>query len=363
MAKSAGLLTAGIMDHDTVAGAREFVGAGEAAGIATTVGLECRCSMLGTPFEGRRLNNPDQKSIAYVGLYGIPKCMLGRVRDFITPYKELRNIRNRGMTDMLDEIFAPYGIRLNFFSDVVPISMASQGGSITERHILYALADKLITRFGAGAGLTVFLADTFGVDISSAMRKKLESPETAYYIYHLLGLLKGGFMDRFYIDARDELPRISEFITLARETGAIPTYAYLGDVRDSVTGDKQDAAFEDGYLDELAAWLPAAGFLAVTYMPARNTARQLDRIAALCVRHGLFQISGEDINSPFQSFICNALEDPRHANLIEATWALIGHEKAAADNPSLGMFSPQTVAETPDLNERIAKFAVIGRGV
>ena len=360
-ARSAGLLTAGIMDHDTVAGAREFIEAGEASGIATTVGLECRCSMAGTPFEGRRLNNPDQKSVAYLALHGIPHGSLDRVQNFMAPYRAARSKRSRRMTERLDEIFAPYGLGLDFEGDVAPISLAAQGGTITERHILFALAGKLTAAFGAGAGLTDFLEHTFGIDIPSGLREKLAEPETPYYQYHLLGLLKGNFMDRFYIDAGEELPHVADFVKLAEEIGAVAAYAYLGDVKNSVTGDKKDNAFEDTYIGELAAWLKTAGFHAMTYMPARNTPAQLDRVMALCERHGLFQISGEDINSPFQSFICPALEDPRYSHLIDATWALIGHEKAATRDPALGLFSPRTVAKTPNLYERIKIFADIGR--
>jgi len=360
-ARSAGLLTAGIMDHDTVAGAEEFVRAGEAAGIATTVGMECRCSMSGTPFEGRRLNNPDQKSVAYLALHGIPRCKLDCVQAFITPYREARIVRGRAMAARLDGIFAPYGIRLDFDRDVLPISMAHRGGTVTERHILFALAGKLISYCGAGTGLIEFLGGSFGVNITGETRGKLADPGARFYEYYLLGLLKAVFMDMFYIDAGDELPHVTDFIRLARESGGIPAYAYLGDVQNSVTGDKKDAAYEDAYLDELIAWLPGVGFAAVTYMPARNSAGQLDRIAALCRRHALFQISGEDINSPFQSFICRALEDPRHAPLIDATWALVGHERAAAGDPVMGMFSAQTVAAAPSLDERIRRFAEIGR--
>jgi hypothetical protein len=41
----------------------------------------------------------------------------------------------------------------------------------------------------------------------------------------------------------------------------------------------------------------------------------------------MFEISGEDINTPRQSFVIRAMEDPKFANLIEATWKLIEHEK------------------------------------
>jgi len=59
-AKAAGLLTAGLMDHDSIGGGPEFRAAGALAGIGVTCGLECRASLAGTPFETRKLNSPDQ---------------------------------------------------------------------------------------------------------------------------------------------------------------------------------------------------------------------------------------------------------------------------------------------------------------
>ena len=62
-------------------------------------------------------------------------------------------------------------------------------------------------------------------------------------------------------------------------------------------------------------------------MPTRNTPAQLARLRSLCEQDNMFQISGEDINSPRQSFIIRAMENPMFHNLIDATWKLIEHEK------------------------------------
>ena len=121
---------------------------------------------------------------------------------------------------------------------------------------------------------------------------------------------------------------------LADRLGAISAYAYLGDVGESPTGDKKAQKFEDDYLDELFDTLADCGFDAVTYMPSRNTKEQLARVMRMCDERGLFQISGEDINSPRQSFVCEALKDYPH--LMKATYALIGHELAATDDLSSG---------------------------
>jgi len=94
----------------------------------------------------------------------------------------------------------------------------------------------------------------------------------------------------------------------------------------------------------------------LSYMPSRNTREQLIRLRSLCDKHGLFQISGEDINQPRQAFVCEAMRDPMFSNLFDAAWALIGHERLASEQLAKGMFSSQTIDSLPGLTDRIVYF-------
>jgi len=329
MAWSSGLATAGIMDHDSVGGAEEFIEAGKIIGLPVTVGFECRVSVQGTPLEGKRINNPDQRSVAYLTMHGIPHQMLEEAESFLAPYRAKRNDRNILMLNKLNDYLASYDIRLGFGRDVLPLSEHVSGGSVTERHLLYAL--------------------------SSAIA------ENDLHRYFLLGLFKAQLVSSFYIDAKDELPHISDFMCLAEKLGAVPAYPYLGDIGVSVTGDKKAQAFEDSFLDELMEFLAKIGMRAITYMPARNTMEQLKRVMSLCESYGFFQISGEDINSPFQKFICEKIETPEFQHLIESAWALIGHEIAAGQGLSKGMFSEKSMSNIPDINDRVKHYAELAR--
>ncbi len=326
MAYNAGLKTAGIMDHDSLSGAREFIEAGKIVGILTTIGAECRVSMKNTPFADRRINNPDQKGIAYCTIHGVPHQHIDEVIDFFRPYTAKRNERNRKMTDRINELTAPYAIHMDFDKDVVPLSEFSNGGSITERHLLFALAGKMTERFGRGAAVVRFLTEDMGITLSGKARAYLEDSGNPYYEYDLLGTLKSSLIEKIYIDADEECPDVTEVVALADRIDAFSCYAYLGDVGDSVTGDKKTQKFEDDYLEELFAVVKELKFKAITYMPSRNTMEQLRRVRALCEKYDFFQISGEDINSPRQSFICEALRNPEFANLYESTMTLIRHE-------------------------------------
>jgi hypothetical protein len=361
MSVLAGLATAGIMDHDSISGAEEFIAAGRVAGLATTVGLECRCDFAGTPLEGRRLNNPDQLSAAYVALHGIPHPRIPEVREYFRPLQAARNLRNRRMVERLNQVLARPELALDFQRDVLPLSRHAEDGTVTERHILFALALRLLQSHGQGQDLVAYLEQTLGLPLTARVRSYLLDPANPHYAYDLLGALKSDLVEAFYVEAREECPGVRDILAFARGIGAISAYAYLGDIRESVTGDKKAQRFEDGYLEELFQVIHELGFQAVTYMPNRNTAAQLERVQSLCARHDLLQVSGVDINSPRQSFACPELRQPQFRHLIEATWALIGHELEASRDPARGLFAPETVRRYPQLRERVAAFAALGR--
>jgi L-fuculose-phosphate aldolase len=321
MAYTSGLMTAGIMDHDSVAGCKEFIKAGEIVGIATTIGVECRADFSKTKLNGKQINNPDQKSIGYVALHSIPHKNIDIVAKFFKPYTEKRNIRNKKMVDILNR---EYGFNLDWEKDIVSISKLNEGGSITERHILFALANKILKQKD---DVVSYLKNEMKINLSEKNIEFLKDRENPFIQYDLLGALKSELVEKFYIDATDECPDIKEIVALSKKVGAICAYAYLGDVADSVTGDKKTQKFEDDYLDMLFEVISELGFDAVTYMPTRNSLHQLVRLKDLCEKYELMEISGEDINSPRQVFICGALKNPIFKNLIHSTWELIRHER------------------------------------
>ena len=356
-ARMAGLATCGLMDHDSIAGAEEFLAAAQAIGMGATIGIECRVSFANSPFASRRINNPDQDGIVYMALHGVPHTQTGRVNEFFAPYRAKRNVRNAKMVAAVNGLMAKYGVTLDFEKDVLPLSNAAKGGSVTERHLSRALSEKLLARYPEGAALVRFLEEDMGFAISAKVRGYLMDEANPFRMYDLLGFIKSDVIGKFYIPATDECPDVRDVLALSEEVGAISAYAYLGDVGDSVTGDKRAQKFEDDYLDELVPFLKELGFRAITYMPSRNTMAQLNRVRALCEQYGLMQISGEDINSPRQSFVCEAQRDPAFAHLITATWALIAHEWRATANPEDGLFSAKSVEKWPSLAERLSAFA------
>lgn len=322
-ARMEGLCTAGIIDHDSIAGAREFLEAARLVEIPVTVGMECRASMDGTRLQGRRTNNPDQVGVSYMTIQSVPHDKIEALNQWFAPYRAARDRRNR---QMIDKINALLEEDLDYDRDVLPLSMHHEGGGVTERHLMYALAKKMVARAGKGQPMVDYLG-SIGLTLSEKQKAQMLDTVYPFYEYDLLGILKSAFVPQIYIDATDECPNITQLVALCREMDAYLCYAYLGDVGDSVTGDKKAQKFEDDYLEDVFECLKEVGVKAVTYMPTRNTPAQLKRLRGLCEAYGMFQISGEDINSPRQSFVIRAMEDPQFQNLIDATWQLIEHEK------------------------------------
>jgi hypothetical protein len=362
-AQEAGLAAVGIMDHDSVSGAAEMRRAGELLGIATTTGVELRVSVEGTALAGRKINNPDSMGNLYMAIHGIPLQSIPAAQSFLKPLHAAREARDRRMVEALNGILPGYGLRtLDWEKDVRSSSRAGEGGSLTERHILFAVARVIVQTIGTGNPLLSYLKDTIGITAPGRLAGYLADPENDFLLFDLLGLLKSSFIGKVYIqpDAEECIP-VERGVRVAEELGGISAYAYLGDVSDSPTGDKKAERFEDGYLDLLMEEVKRLGFRAITYMPPRNTMPQLRRLQGLCAKHGFMEISGVDINSPRQSFNCPELALPEFSHLMSATWALIAHERLSEAAPRYGLFHQSNPLAGRPLVERIAAYAEVGR--
>ena len=372
--REAGLQVVGSVDHDSVAAAGEMRDAGAILGMGVVTGFECRVMLHSVdevaagraPFADRKLNNPDSAGVAYMTVQGIPAHARQEAEDFLRPIRTARLERTRRMTERANEVLAALGApTLSFEDDVTGISQYASGGTVTERHLLYAMSQSLIACFGRGESLTDGLQG-MGIAIPEPLRDAFADAENRFLPHDLLGLLKAEYLEQFYVQPErmaegGELPDARTVVEFALRIGAIPCYAYLGDVSASPTGDKKAEAFEDSYLDELVAHLDELGFPAITFMPPRNTAAQLERISALADAHGMIQVSGVDINQPRQVFSCPELAEPRFAHLNDSTWALVAHEMLSQQDPRRGLLHPENpMAELP-LSERITAYGELGR--
>jgi len=358
----AGLDAVGIIDHESISGCQEMEDAGRLIGLPTTCGCELRVSANGTKLEGRKINNPDSPSLLYMVCHGIPSRSRSKFDAFLKPIRRARAKRMKRQVAALNEILMDAGLMLlDFRADVESISMSQRGGSITERHIFYALAQKMLARFGRGAPLISALRKSLSLEIPALAEERLSDKDNSHFLYDLLGLFKSALAPNFYQEPSPEecLP-VMRVCEMVNDWGAISCYPYLGDVGNSPTGDKRAEAFEDSWLNELFEELPRLGFKALTYMPPRNSFAQLARVRKLCRRKGLMEISGVDINSSRQSFRCPELNRQEFHHLTDSTWALIAHEYLSSYG-GFGLFDSESPFGNMPLDERIGIYAGVGR--
>jgi hypothetical protein len=365
MARVSGLRAVGSVDHDSIAAAHEMLEAGKIVEMGTTVGCELRVNFSDTSVEGRKFNSPDAPNIAYLVIHGVPEPRVSQVMRFLEPVHQARNRRNIAQVERLNGLLAEVSLPgIDFETDVRGISMAAEGGSITERHILYALARRIMAEVEPGPELVGFLRKRLRIAISDRLESLLADSENPHYVYDLLGVLKSSFLPRFFLQpGEEECISVYTVVDFANSISALPSYAYLGDITESATGDKKPEKFEDEYLDDLVPELARIGFRSVTYMPPRNTVEQLRRVQRLCADHGLVEISGVDINSSRQSFRCPEVRQPDFRHLFQSTWALIAHEKLASCDEKYGLFAEDNPFGALPLAERMAKYAEIGQRI
>lgn len=359
----AGLGIVGSIDHDSIGAANEMLDAGTRIGIATTIGFEVRCGFQDTPFANKKINNPDSEGIVYMCVHGVPRKAIDEVDEFLSPIRCVRNERNRAQVEALNRLISNSGLQpIDFDNDIVPLSRWDLGGSITERHILHAFAQKILDHVPEGEPVVSFLENNLKIAVTGKIRTFLLDPQNPHYIYDLLGILKGNYLPRFFIQpSREETVDVRKVVAFARSIGAIPAYAYLGDIEESVTGDKKAESFEDAFLDELVSYLAGIGFPAITYMPPRNTKAQMNRLQNLCKRYGLMEISGVDINSSRQSFNCPEMLEEGCSHLVDSAWALVAHEKLTNHESKWDLFNPENPFSSKTLEERLHLYANLGR--
>ena len=369
MAKDARLGAAGSVDHDSIGAAEEMLEACEILGIGGCVGFEVRVSFRTgadgnrSPFADKKLNNPDSQGYAYMTVQGIPRQNISRAAEFLVPIRAERLKRTRAMTVSANALLREAGFpEIDFDGDIIAKSKYNEGGGITERHLLAAMADKIIQKYGNGHDIVIGLKEKMGITVSNTLAVRIICFDYPHYLYDLLGILKAHLLPSIYIQPGEEECIPANMVTaFAESISAIPAYAYLGDVGESPTGDKKAEKFEDDYIEELFAELSRLGYRAVAYMPPRNTLEQLLRLQKLCAKWSFMEISGVDINSSRQSFNCPEVlrEESRH--LLDTTWALIAHERLATVNMRYGLFSDKNPLSSMSLSERLASYAGFGK--
>ena len=354
----AGSRIAGIADTATLAGAREFHDSCTILGLLPLAGAEISVKPPKPLRRGVKINNPFQAEIMTLSLFAIPPAGFEVAERELAALREKRNVRLRASSEKLNEWLAYYGIALDFDADVLPISRQSEGGAVTEQHIAAALANRLVELLGRGGQLLGFLTDELAIPLSVRMEKRLRDVLAHDYMADVASALTST-VRAHTLPADGECMTMADAASLARRTGAILVYPYLGDLEQMLLGEVRVEKFEDSFLDNLLFELSQAGVNAVSYNPRRITEHQQQRLRRLCGEYELMELC-EGTIYPRQSQIQEPeLTMPEHQPLLDGIYAAVGNARSAS--PKDAMFSASTDERISILADKIAVYSARGR--
>ena len=346
MGYMSGLETIGIIDRDSVSGAKEFLAACDMLGIAATFGAESLVSFKSTSLKDLQLNFDEQPSVGLCVLHGIPHQAIDRFTGYFEYYAEKRSERLKKMVEKYNELFAENGIVLDYEKDVASLATVSDGGVVTEEHLLLGLANKILERFDKGEDVIEFFLGELELEVSDEQKKFLRDKFNPGYELDMVDVLRQDLLS-MWTDADEECPDVKEFAKIAKETGAILAYSYSG--REEVSA------------SELFLVLKNLGFNGVSFEPSKLTAEQIEEIRSLCSEYELLPINGDSVTRPRQTFADSKVNTSAFEYLKDVSWAIIGHEKAASVNEEFGMFSKKIIGKFPTLQERIDYFSTLAK--
>lgn len=338
LAYRGGLAFAGISDHDTLSGAQEFCRAAELLGIQSSVGVQLRVRLSGE--KDRILNNMYERGVAFISIRGIPQNKIKKVDKYLQSVRDRRVARDRLMVQKFNSRIKKFDMSIDFDKDILAKSRYSEGGTITERHILYAFARKLIEKLGDAEAILKFLDENLNISIGEEYSLVLSDAKSPYFAHDLVRCLKNE-IKFFYLPAEEVISE-EEVLRLADWCGGLLTYMYTG-------GESQ-------FKEELIAELGRIGFDAVE-IPIYFAEEERAEIMSLAEKYGMFALPYLDINSPRLRFAPSYDDEQLRRNM----WAVIGHEKCSRENPEDGINTEKSVAKNPDLNARLAIYAEAGR--
>jgi hypothetical protein len=280
LARKAGLAVAGIVDFDVLDALEEFLEAGRLVSLKTCVSLESRVFV--PEFATRVINSPGEPGVAYHMGVGFTSAVQ---HPFLAEMRASAAQRTREMLGRVNAYMRP--VELDYEKDVVPLTPK---GNATERHLCTAFERKAAQVFPDLARRTAFWQEKLG-----------DAPAAGAKLQNLIRaktMKKGGV--GYVQSGKGSFPLMADMNRFVRESGAIPTLAWLDGTAD---GEKS--------LDELFATAIAAGAAALNVIPDRNYTpevkdqklKNLYDVVEMAEKHHFPIIVGTEMNSPGNKFV------------------------------------------------------------
>lgn len=284
----AGLAAMAAMGFDTLDGMEEFLATEPVLGMKTVAGMETRAFV--RAYADRVINSPGEPGVTYFVGIGFRRRPAEGSRAAAT-LRGLAGTARRRNLDVLARVNAFLSpVSVDYDRDVLPLTPS---GNATERHLLRAWAAAAARRFPGEAERAAFWAGKLKLTTEAVLA--LFRDEPAFHERMRAVLIKRGGPGYVPPDA-ETFPPLEEVVRMIRESGAIPSCAWL----DGTSEGESDIA-------GLLAFYRDQGAPVVTVIPDRNwnlkdpkekavKVAKLHECLDACRRLGLRVIAGTEMN-------------------------------------------------------------------
>ena len=288
-----GLLGAGTVDFDTLAGLEETFAAGRAFGLPVLTGFESRVFV--PEYRDRVLNSPGEPGIYYFCGLGFaarpdPASAAGR---FLDGLRATAQARNRKVIERLNHFLGR--VTLDYQADLLPLTPSTNP---TERHIILAYLRKAEALLAGGADSFWAGVLKIGPEAAAAYRG---SPVEFQELLRAR-LVKRGGPGYIEPEARD-FPVLDEVVAATRAAGGRPVATWLDGTSPGESDPGQWLDFFIGRGLEAVAIIPERNWNLRDPEEKRRKTANLGQFLAACRRRDFPVLCGTEMNRSGQPLV------------------------------------------------------------
>ena len=338
MAYKFNLSVAGILDNYTIDGAKEFIEACKILGISYSVGVEMRADFGGgeTPYSN-------------VAFFGVAKRYFKQLKNELAPYRAKRRENVTSTLAAVNKKTAPHGITVDMKKDVMPLV----GSVILSKYVYFALAEKIVAKFGEGEKSCTFLSDELKMELTETERGLLCDDTNPYYVYDMANIISDNYT---VFHTFKNYPKPEEMVSLCHSVGAICSYEYVLKRGKKKKSDEELIAFNEKLVEKLKL----LGFDAISFDPSAFSEAVLESLKKLLKENELLPLNLTRVEFPRRRFYSAVADKELLKDMTEAVYVIVGSEICENDAAAQGFVLCEDVL-VKTYKDKIDLFARIGR--
>lgn len=338
MAYKFDLRVAGILDNYTIAGAKEFIEACKILNLTYSVGVELRADFKegDTPYSN-------------VALFGIAQKYFKSLKKELVHYRNTRRENVLSTLDAVNKKVKSYGIVIDFKKDVKPLVQEV----VLSKYVYFALAKKIIERFGEGEKSCRFLIENLKMELTETEEGLLCDGTNPYYVYDMANIISDNYT---VFHTFKNYPGPSDVVEFGHKVGAICSYEYV--IKRGKVKMSDDERI--GYNERLIKKLKELGFDAVSFDPSAFSEPVLKNFKKLLKENELLPLGLTRVEFPRRRFDYSCNDPELKRDMTDAVYAIVGSEISENSNAAQGFISSDDVS-FKSFEEKVRLFSKIGR--